>query len=209
VSAELLVDVAQVRPDRVRGQVKLLGDLRHGQTGGQVTQDAGLSLAERLAHASGPAGRCGRAGRPRQARPGEQAQDVGDEGAVGGAVPGMALEQIRLRVEEERHDQAVGLSEIQSPLKCMLGGGRVAEHTPRDRLQQKGFHLQDRSTRRGGASDSRPKRYGRRLRIVAGQAQHRSNDAHECGIALLVVHLGQGGFDAFGLAQPHEDLQRM
>jgi len=206
VSAELLVDVAQVRPDGVRGQEKLLGDLRHGQAGRQVSQDAGLSLAERLADASGPAGRCGGAGRSRQARPSEQAQDICDEGAVGGAVPGVALEQIRLRVEEERHDQAVGLSEIQSPLKRMLGGDRVAEHAPCDRLQQEGFHLQDRSARRGGASDSRPKRYGRRLRIVAGQSQRCGNDAHECGMALLVVHLGQGGFDAFGLAQPHEDL---
>jgi hypothetical protein len=206
VSAELLVDVAQVRPDGVRGQVEPLGDLRHGQAGGQVAQDAGLSLAERLAHASCPAGRCGGGGCLGQARPSEQAQDVGDEGAVRGAVTGMALEQIRRRMEEERHEQAVGLSEIQSPLKSALGGGRVAEHAPRDRLQQERFHPQDRSAGRDGASDSRPKRYGRRLRIVAGQSQHCSNDAIECGIALLVAHLGQGGFDAFGLAQPHEDL---
>jgi hypothetical protein len=206
VSAELLVDVAQVRPDGVRGQVKLLSDLRHGQAGRQVTQDAGLSLAERLAHASRPAGRCGGAGRSRQARPSEQAQDVGDEGAVRGAVPGLALEQLRRRMEEERHEQAVGLGEIQSQLKIALGGGRVAEHAPRDRLQQERFHLQDRRTGRDGASDSRPERYGRRLRIVAGQSQHCSNDTHECGIALLVAHLGQGGFDTFGLAQPHEDL---
>jgi hypothetical protein len=206
VGAKLLVDVAQVRPDGVRRQVQLLGDLRHGQAGGQVAQDAGLGLAERLAHALRLADRCGGADRLRQARPSDQGQDLGDEGGVRGAAPGMALKQFRRRMEEEGHEQAVGLGEIQSPLKSTPGGGRIAEQAPRDRLQQERFHLQDRSARRGGASDSRPKRYARRLRIVAGQSQRCGDRAHERGIALLVVHLGQNGLDLFGLAQPHEDL---
>src|SRR3954468_15664361 len=50
VRVELVVDVAQVGPDGVHRQVELPGDLRHGQAGGQVAQDAALRLAERLAH---------------------------------------------------------------------------------------------------------------------------------------------------------------
>jgi hypothetical protein len=33
-----------------------------------------------------------------------------------------------------------------------------------------------------------------RLRIVVGQPQRRDDGAHDRGMALLVVHLGQGGF---------------
>jgi hypothetical protein len=75
VRIELVVDVTHVRSDGVLRQIELIGDLRHGQVGGQVAQDAGLGLAERLTQAL----RCGgRDGGP--ARPGEQAQDVGDQG---------------------------------------------------------------------------------------------------------------------------------
>jgi hypothetical protein len=46
---ELIVDVVHLRSDRVHRQVEVAGDLRHGQAGGQVAQDAGRGLAERFA----------------------------------------------------------------------------------------------------------------------------------------------------------------
>jgi len=49
VHAELVVQVTHVGLDRVRRQVQLVGDLRGRQLGGQVAQDPGLGVAERLA----------------------------------------------------------------------------------------------------------------------------------------------------------------
>src|SRR5262249_27624303 len=68
---------------------ELTRDLRNGKVGRQVAQDAGLGLAERR----------GGAARPRRARPREPAQDVGAQGGVRGALPGMALKQSRRRVD--------------------------------------------------------------------------------------------------------------
>jgi len=48
VRAELVVQVAHVGLDRVHRKVKLIGDLRCRELGGQVAQDAGLGVAERL-----------------------------------------------------------------------------------------------------------------------------------------------------------------
>src|SRR6516162_11569528 len=135
VGAELVVEVAHVRPDGVRRQVELVGDLRRGQVGGQVAQDTGLGLAERFAQSSRLAGWCGGAVRPRRARPGEQAQDAGDLDRVRGALPGLPLEQLRRRVDEERQEHAVELGEIEGALESAPGGGRVAERVAGDRLQ--------------------------------------------------------------------------
>ena len=49
VRVELGVDVAQVRPDRVRRDEQLGGDLGRAKVGGQVADDAELGLAELLA----------------------------------------------------------------------------------------------------------------------------------------------------------------
>src|SRR5262249_8382238 len=59
VCAELVVQVTHVRPDGVHGQVELACDLRRGEVGGQVAQDTGLGLAERLAQARRFDGWCG------------------------------------------------------------------------------------------------------------------------------------------------------
>ena len=47
---------------------------------------------------------------------------------------------------------------------------------------------------RDGAGDDGRERDSGRLRIVVGQPQRRDDGAHDRGMALLVVHLGQGGF---------------
>src|SRR5260370_25983467 len=69
VGAELVVKVAHVRPDGGRRQVQLAGDLRHGQVGGQVAQDAGLGPTERFAQAAWLAARPGAPAPPRRAHP--------------------------------------------------------------------------------------------------------------------------------------------
>ena len=55
---------------------------------------------------------------------------------MGGAVPGMALEQARRGLEQEQQERAVGLGQIERALQGALGGARVAERVPGDRLQQ-------------------------------------------------------------------------
>src|SRR5260370_17448199 len=54
VGAELVVEVAHVRPDGVRRQVELAGDLRHGQVGAHVPPDPALRPPEPFAPSSPP-----------------------------------------------------------------------------------------------------------------------------------------------------------
>jgi hypothetical protein len=51
-----------------------------------------------------------------------------------GAVPGVAIEQGRRRLEHEEQQQAVGLSQIERGLQGLLGGGWVAQRVPGDSL---------------------------------------------------------------------------
>src|ERR1700750_1011997 len=53
VRAELVEEVAYVRPDCVHRYGQLAGDLRHGQVGRQVTQHPDLGLAQRIYQAKG------------------------------------------------------------------------------------------------------------------------------------------------------------
>src|SRR5260370_16262744 len=54
VGADLAVKVAHVRPDGVRRQVELAGDLRHGQVLGPVPPDPALSPPDRFPPPSPP-----------------------------------------------------------------------------------------------------------------------------------------------------------
>jgi hypothetical protein len=93
VRAELAVQVADVGPDGVVREVQLAGDLGHGQVGGQVAQQPDLAIAQRLQRRLRPGRRRG------ERASGEQAEDVGDQGSVRGALWGLALEQVRHRVQ--------------------------------------------------------------------------------------------------------------
>ena len=153
--------------------------------GRQVAQDAGLGLAERR----------GGATRPRRAGPGELAQDVGAQGGVRGALPGMALKKSRRRVDEGGEEHAVGLGQIQGPLDGALGGSGAAEQVAGDRLQQESFHQPDGMACPDGAGDD-----GRERATVAACGSSPANRSAAMtvrmtrGMALLVVHLGQSGF---------------
>ena len=114
----------------LRRDGQLAGDLRRRQVGRQVAQHADLAVAERLERRPRPGGR------RRGPVPGQQVQDLGDQGGVRGALPGLALEQVRCRVQQEPQQRAVGLGQIQRALQGAPGGGRVAERVPGDRLQQ-------------------------------------------------------------------------
>ncbi len=70
---------------------------------------------------------------------------------MGGAVPGVALEQARRRLEEERQQHAVGLGQIERALQGALGGAGVAKRVPGDRLQQERLNPQEGRGYRSGA----------------------------------------------------------
>jgi hypothetical protein len=163
-------------------------------------------LAERFAQSSRLAGWSGGAVRPLRARPGEQAQDAGDLDGVRGALPGVALEQLRRRVDEERQEHAVELGEIEGALEGAPGGGRVAERVAGDRLQQECSHHPGRMDPDSGdrAVDDGRERGGRRLRVVLGEPQRRQGGAHFCALALVLVQPYEGGFDPAGFSQPCE-----
>ncbi len=59
---------------------------------------------------------------------------------MGGAVPGVALEQAGRWVDEEEEVRAVGLGKIERAFQGTLGRGRVAERAPGDRLQQESLN---------------------------------------------------------------------
>jgi hypothetical protein len=60
-----------------------------------------------------------------------------------GAAPGMAPEQRRYRVGEEREKHQVGLGQLQRALYRALDGGGVAELVARDHLEQNRRHHPD------------------------------------------------------------------
>jgi hypothetical protein len=124
--------MAHVGSDRVPRDVQFVGDLRCRQVGGQVAQDPDLAFAERFER------RIRSVGRRRGSFPGQQVEDPGDQGGVCGAVPGVALQQARRRLELEEKLQALGLSQIERAFQGPLGGGWLAECVPGDRLKQEG-----------------------------------------------------------------------
>ena len=90
---------------------------------------------------------------------------------MGGAVPGLALQQARYRVQQEPQQRTVGFGQVQRALQGPPGGARVAERVPGDRLQQErlsqpGPGLAERS-RPGPARAQRSPRAGRPGRAAA------------------------------------------
>jgi hypothetical protein len=69
---------------------------------------------------------------------GEQVLDLGDQGRVRGGVPGVALEQVRRGVQQERGQRAVRLGGVKRALDGAVGGGLIAERFPGSGLQNMG-----------------------------------------------------------------------
>ena len=138
----------------------------------------------------------------------KQAEDLGDQGRVLGAVPGVALEQPRSRVDEEREQYKVGCGQVQRALQGACGGGRVAERIPGHRLQQGSRHEPYRVSPDGTVHDGRER--GRRaLRVVLGQPEQRDDVAYLGAPALACVQLRDGAFDLPRLAEQDERLQHV
>ena len=129
-----------------------------------------------------------------------------------GALPGVALEQPRRRVQQEREDRAVGLGEIEGALQGAPGGGLVAERVAGDRLQQEGLPPPRPDGPRPGSravQDGRERgasppagRAGRaaatpgRCASLRPRARGSSSPARAC-------------FGAAGFTQPHQGLQHV
>ena len=80
-----------------------------------------------------------------------------------GAAPGVAAEQLRNGMQQERQQRPFKLGEIQRPLDRASSGGGVAEGIARDRLQQEGLnHPAAGSHDRGGAVEDGRERGGGR-----------------------------------------------
>ena len=144
--------------------VQLVGDLRRGQVGGQIAQDAGLGLGERLASGGRGRGR-GRRGHgalacapcPRLCprRSASRLEDLGDHGGVRGALPGVALEQTRRRGAAGTEDaRRRARRDRARARRARAGAGRVAQRVPGDRLQQEGLDRPDRVIPHSGAEPS-------------------------------------------------------
>ena len=95
--------------DSVRRKVRLVGDLRDREIGGQVAQDARLALTQWLLQPRHLAlRRCGLLAE-------EEVEDLRDQSGMSSTTSGMPLEQSWLRVDqEERQERAVWLNEVQS-----------------------------------------------------------------------------------------------
>jgi hypothetical protein len=157
VSAELVVQVPRVRPDRVHRHVQLAGDLRRGQAGLQERQDADLGLAERL----GQVLRRVDGGR-RWAPPAQDSDDLPGQRQVRRPPAGMAFEQLRQRVQLEREEQAIRLGEIEPSLEGVSGRLPLAERGPGARLKQPSRGPPHRTGGRGRAVENEGERGGRR-----------------------------------------------
>ena len=125
-----------------------------------------------------------------------------------GAVPGVALQQPRRTVDEEREEHAIGLGDIEGTLERAPGGGPVAECVPDDRLQHENVNQPVRPGHGGGAVQNRRQRGGRRARVVLGQPQHRLGDAGLAAVAVLVTQAAQGLLGAVDVAQAHQGVQQ-
>ena len=198
VRTELGVQVAHVGLDRVRRDVQFGRDLRHGQIRGQVAQHAEFAVAQRLEQPLRPGGR------RRGHSSGEQAADLHEQRGVRGAVPGVALEEARRGMEQERPERAVGLRQVQRALEGAPGGGRVAERVPGDRLQQESLSQPGPPRDGSGAVQDRREGGGGRVRVVLGEPQRRGGNADLPVTAARFAEVGQDLPGAFGLAQSYQ-----
>jgi hypothetical protein len=81
-------------------------------------------------------------------------------------MPGMALQQTRRGVQQERQERTVGLGHVQRAFHSTADGALVAEGIPGDRFQQDSLSQPSPPAHPGGAGHDRRERGGRRLRVV-------------------------------------------
>src|SRR6476646_11198088 len=112
---------------------------------------------------------------------------------MGGALPGVALKQLRHWVQQEREEQAIGLGEIERSLEGVSGRLPLAERVPGARLQQQSRDLPYLMGSRGRAVQNGRERGGRRSRVVLGEPQRRHGGADIWPFAFGFGCLGQGG----------------
>jgi hypothetical protein len=121
----------------------------------------------------------------------------------------MPLEQSG-RVKEERHDQTLGLGEVERALQCTLGPTRIAERVARDRFDEESLNRPDPGTHRQGRLVEQGRERDRgSLRVVVCESQRRACDAHLREHALCVVGLGEDLFAALDLAKSHQRSNQM
>jgi hypothetical protein len=201
VDAELGVQVAHVGLDGVRRHGQLAGNLRRRQVRRQVAQYADLAVAQRLER------RPRLTGRRRGPFPGQQVEDLGQQRGVRGALPGVALEHARCRVQQEPQERAVGFGQIQRSLHSPVGRGLVTERIPSNGLQQEGLNCPGSPADSGGAVQDRLERHGRRVRIVLGEPQRRGGDTHLATVAVGVADVGKNLLGLLGPAEAHQGVQ--
>jgi hypothetical protein len=82
---------------------------------------------------------------------------------VRGAVPGLAFQQARRGIQQERQHRTIGLGQVQRALQRRPGGGRVAERVAGDRLQQERVSQPHPGDAGSGAVQDRGERSSRRV----------------------------------------------
>jgi hypothetical protein len=90
-----------------------------------------------------------------------------------GVLPGLAFEQLRHRVQQEREEQAIRLGEIESSLEGASGRLPVTERVPGAGLQQQSRDHPHLMGFRGRAVQDGRDRGGRRWRVVLGEPRRR------------------------------------
>ena len=107
------------------------------------------------------------------------------------AVPGVPLEEIARRRDEEREDERVGLGEVECALDVVLCGPRVAEHGPCEGVEDERIDDRDvaNHVRRAGlwrGGEHRREVIDRRARIPLGEMD-RGERGSRVGILELAV----------------------
>jgi hypothetical protein len=139
--------------------------------------------------------------------PGDQAEDLGDQRGVGGAVPGVALEQGGRGTPQEIPDRPFGLGQIERPLQGLLGRSLVAERVPDDRLQQERRDLPARPDEGSGTVQDRFQREGRGARVALGEPQRCGGNSDFPAFAVVFAESGEGLLGALGLVEADQVVQ--
>jgi hypothetical protein len=118
-------------------------------------------------------------------------------------MPGVALEQPRCRVHQERKERAFGFGQIERAFQGTLSGNGVAERVPGDRLQQKSLNLQVSGYHRSRAVQDRRERGGRPVQVALGYPKCCGGGADLPTVAVWFAEFGEGLLGVFGLAEAH------
>jgi hypothetical protein len=131
---------------------------------------------------------------------GQHIEDLGDQGGVCGALPGVALKQLRGGSERERQEHAIGFGEFEGILEGAGGGRLIAERIPCDRLEHESLAHPGDVPQRDGAVEDGCEQVSRGLRIILGEPERRRRDAHLAAFPLLLVQLGESVLGPLHLA---------